>query len=76
MQNQVKMFHGVSPIFSMDIAGKWPYFQGQIICFEPRGVSKIDFSIFVQLIRVICHYKMKTRKHLLLAIWQATSDFT
>ena len=76
MQKQVKMFHGVPPTFSMDIAGKWPYFQGKIIFVEPQGVPKIDFSIFVQLIRVICHYKMKTRKHLLLAIRQATCDFT
>ena len=40
MQNQVKMFHDVSPTFSMDITLKLPYFPGKTIFLEPRGVSK------------------------------------
>ena len=77
MQNQVKMFRDVSPTFSMDIAPKWPYFSGKTIFLEPRGVSKIDFNIFLRPIWLICHYKMETGKRLILAILQVMStDFT
>ena len=49
------MVHGGSPTFSMDIAPKWPYFQGKLIFVEPRGVSKIDCITFLQPIGVIFH---------------------
>ena len=76
MQNQVKMFRDVSPTFSMDIAPKWPYFSGKTIFLEPRGVSKIDFNIFLRPIWLICHYKMESEKRLILAISQVMStDF-
>ena len=43
----------------MDIDPYRSNLQGEISILEPRGVRKIDFSIILQPIRVICQYECR-----------------